>query len=388
MATDAAFIRGSALKMNAVIESTPIDAADQAQGVTLVLPGQTPKGEYILSVLLKRTYDIIPGKQCVRADSDQPLIPGDVPWGNPMNSTMRFESDFIPFKLETDVVLNGMAYAPRGTPTTSCAVAIKIADRRKDIWVIGDRTAKYVKDGSPILSEPTPFETMELRYERAYGGIDVYSDKKTSYSYPRNPLGRGFIVENTQDGIENLQLPNLEDPTDLLTPECLCIHEYSNWKEQPMPTGFGWLPKHYLPRAELAGIMPADREVEQELRKAYAAFVPAEHRNIYLNNGIRDMDFHFFNGASSGLTMPYLRGDEEIATANFGPEGIVSFHLPGDRPEIGLDIGEGVKQTNVVIHTVMIHMEQRLVDIVWRGAFLYKGPDWLVEMRKMETVIS
>jgi len=374
--------------MNAVVESTTVNTADQAQGATLVLPGQTPQGEYILSVLLKRTYDIIPGKRCVRAESDQPVIPGDVHWGNPMNSTVRFESDFVPFKLGTDVVLNGMAHAPRGIPATYCNVAIRIADRRKDIRVIGDRIAKFVKSGTPILSEPTPFKTMELRYERAYGGIDVYSDKKTSYPYPRNPLGCGFIVENTEDGFENLQIPNLEDPNDLLTPERLCIHEYPNWKGQPKPTGFGWFPKYYLPRAELAGIMPADRETEQELRKAYAALVPAEHRDTYLSNGIRDMDFHFFNGASSGLIMPYLTGDEEIATANLGPEGIVSFHLPGDMPEIGMDIGEGIMQTKVVIHTVMIHMEERQVDIVWRGAVPYKGPDWLVEMRKMETIIS
>ena len=32
-----------------------------APGLTIVLPGQTPAGEYILSVLLKRTYDIVPG---------------------------------------------------------------------------------------------------------------------------------------------------------------------------------------------------------------------------------------------------------------------------------------------------------------------------------------
>ena len=374
--------------MDVAVETVPPSESDASQGASVLLPGQSPEGEYILSVLLKRTYDIVPGRPCVRAEEDRPVIPGDVPWGNPMNSTVRFESDFVPYKPATDVVINGKAYAPKGKPTTACSVAIKIADRRKDVRVIGDRKAFFGKKTSPAFSDPVPFTTMDLRYERAYGGIDVYSDKKTSYPYPRNPLGRGFIVANTKQGIENLELPNLEDPNDLLTPDRLCVSEYSRWQDQPMPAGLGWFSKYWRPRAELAGIMPADRPVEQELRKAYSAFLPADQRSHYMKNGIRDMDFRFFNGASPGLVMPYLTGNEGIATANLAAEGIVSFSLPGDRPEIGLDIGEGVKQTKVVIHTVMIHMEERQVDIVWRGAIHYPGPEWLVEMKKLEIVVT
>lgn len=374
--------------MSAMPDSATLSHTEPSRGATIVLPGQTPKGEHILSVLLKRSYTIVPGGVCVRTESDCPLVPGDVPWGNPMNSTVRFESDFIPFKLETDVVLNGKVYAPRGVPTTSCVVAIKVANRRKDVRVIGDRVAHFVKDQMPVFTDPVPFETMELRYERAYGGIDVYSDKAMTYPYPRNLLGRGFVVANTEQGVENLALPNLEDPNDLLTPERLCIQEYANWKNQPLPAGLGWFPKTWLPRAQLAGILPADRATEQELRRAYAQLVPADQRDAYVKNSLPDMDFHFFNGASAGLAMPYLRGDEQIATANLSPEGIVMFRLPGERPRIGLDIGSGIQEPEVVIHTVMIHMEERKVDMVWRGAIPYPGRDWLPQMRKMEVVVK
>jgi hypothetical protein len=212
------------------------------------------------------------------------------------------------------------------------------------VRVIGDRKAFFGKEHVPPFSDPVPFTTMDLRYERAYGGIDVYSDKKTSYPYPRNPLGRGFIVEYTKEGIENLELPNLEDPNDLLTPDRLCVSEYSRWQDQPMPAGLGWFPKYWRPRAELAGIMPADRPVEQELRKAYSAFLPATQRPNYMKNGIRDMDFRFFNGASPGLVMPYLNGNEEIATANLAGRHRLIFpawRQAGDR--IGYRRG---RQTN------------------------------------------
>ena len=45
---------------------TPSTVPDRRVVQKVVLPGQTPQGEPILSVLIKRTYDIAPGKQCVR----------------------------------------------------------------------------------------------------------------------------------------------------------------------------------------------------------------------------------------------------------------------------------------------------------------------------------
>lgn len=353
-----------------------------------VLPGQTPEGQHILGLLLKRTYEIVPDSPCLRAKEDQPIIPGDVFWEDPMNSSIRYESDFLPFKLATDVVVNGKAYAPGGVPVTSCLVLVQVEGQRKAIQVIGDRLARFIKDGLPQFTDPVPFTTMELRYERAYGGIDIFSDKRVPYPYPRNLLGRGFAVINSEKTVENLALPNLEDPNDLLTPERLCLGDYAAWEHQPMPAGLGWFPKTWLPRAKFAGIMPADRALEQQLRQAYAQFVPSVHRNLYLNNGLPDMDFRFFNGASQGLVFPYLQGGESITTENLSVEGILRFQLPEERPGLGLDIGSGRQEPEVVLHTVMIRMDERQLDLVWRGAVPYQGPDWFPQMRKMDVFVS
>jgi hypothetical protein len=371
-----------------MLTPTAVAGPVQKPGATIVLPGQTPEGGHILAVLLKRTYAIVPGGVCARAEDDRALVPGDVPWGNPLNSSIRHESDFVPFKMGTDVVVNGTAYAPRGEPTTSCRVAVEVADRRKEILVMGDRGVRHVKGGTPVFSDPLPFESMPLRYERAYGGIDVYSDKKTTYPYPRNPLGRGFAVTNCEALIDNLELPNLEDPSAPLTPELLCIGDYAQWTKQPFPAGLGWLPKTWAPRAQLAGILPADRAIEQELRQAYAKLVPAEHRDAYVKHGLPDMDFRFFNGASRGLAMPYLTGGEQIVTENLAPEGLLAFRLPGESPKIALDIGSGPQAPAVVLHTVMIRMDERQVDLVWRGAVPYPGRDWFPQMRKLEVHVA
>lgn len=370
--------------MARAVNAVEAESRQASSGESVVLPGQSPAGEYVLSVLVKRTYDIAPDGVLGRAQKDTRLFPGDVPWTDPMNSSIRFESDYIPFKPATDVVLNGKVYAPGGL-ATECLVSLTVGEIKKQVLVVGDRVAYLAQDRGPSFTDPLPFETIELRYERAYGGIDVFSNKSVPFPYPRNLLGRGFVV--TKTSVEKIDLPNLEDPHDRLTPERLCIEEYPKWEQQPLPAGLGWFPKTWMPRARLAGILPADRQVEQQLREAYAQLVPADQRQAYLKHSLPDMDFRFFNGASPGLAVPYLQGGEEIVAENLTPEGMLAFRLPVEKPDVGLDIGFGVQTAEVAIHTVMIRMDDRQVDLVWRAAFSYPGPDWLPQMRKMEVLV-
>jgi len=301
---------------------------------------------------------------------------------------VRHESDFVPFKLATDVVLNGTVYAPDLEPTTSCVASLRVGAHSKSILVVGDRAARYNGGGAPVFTDPEPFTKMELRYERAYGGTDVYSDPRTIYPYPRNPLGRGFAVANIAASVDGLTLPNLEDPGTLLTPAGLCLHEYANWESRPLPAGFGWIAKTWLPRAALAGVMPADRAIEQELRAAYAQLLPPETRNAYVRNGLRDMDFRFFNGASAGLVLDTVAPGELIVTDNLNEAGQFYFYMPGDAPRLALDIGAGAQEPAVALHTVAIDMDELRLDVVWRGAVDYAGPEWLPQMRKMEVLVS
>ena len=362
--------------------------AGPEHGARVVLPGQSPEGEYILSVLLKRTYDIVPGAECVRAAADLPLHAGDVFRDHPMNSSLLNESDFIPFKPATDLVLNGHVYAPTGADVAWLDASLQVGERRKIVRVFGDREARWT-GGRPVFTDPVPFTSMDVSYERAYGGIDVFSDVKVPYPYPRNPLGRGFVVRNIAKTVNGLALPNIEDPYAPLDPDTLCLEDYLQWESRPMPAGFGWLLKTWYPRALLAGVMPLDRPVEQELRKAYAELIPdKDQREAYVKNGFRDMDFAFFNGASPGLVLPFLSGGERIATTNLSPGGDLEFNLPAAMPGIGLDIGDGVQEPEVVLQTVMIRMDDAQVDLVWRGAVPYRGPDWFPEMRKMDVLVE
>jgi hypothetical protein len=371
-------------------------ASVDAKPQKVLLPGQAPDGSPIYSILVKRTYDIKSdgGTQgrCERAQADRKLFPADKFYDDPMNSSVRYESDFVPYKPATDVVFNGKAYSMGGVPVQSLTAAVTVAaaggPSRKEVLVVGDRFCRWMEGGRIAATPPEPFAAMELRYESAYGGVDLYSDPKLPMAYPRNPLGKGFVIKPTPKTLKDLPLPNLEDPKARMGAGNLCIQDLRNWEKQPLPAGFGWIPKTWRPRASLAGTMPGDEKLEAELRQAYASVLPPDQKELYLKHPLPRMDFRFFNGAPPGLVFPFLAGTEKISLENLTPEGLLEFALPGERPAVRIDIGFGPQEPEAVLHTVQIHGEERQVDLVWRAHIPYPGPDWLPEMTKLELSIA
>ena len=212
--------------------------------VYTVRPGKDARGKHIFSLLLKRTYDLHPNRPCVRSEYAKAFIKSDVYYdkGDPQWACVKYESDLAPYKIATDVILIGRAYAPCGKPVTMLDAAIEVGESKKEIRVIGDRKCIY-RNAEPIFTEPVEFKEMELRYEKAYGGWDWESDPDIPFVYPRNPLGTGIAVKNIPEVIDGLVLPNLEDPDDLLTPDRIVMGEANAWNRQPLPQGFGWFQK-------------------------------------------------------------------------------------------------------------------------------------------------
>jgi hypothetical protein len=355
----------------------------------VVLPGQDPEGAPILSVLLKRSYRIVAGGAAEQLESARSLIPGDQHFGDPMNSTVASESDHVPYKLATDVVVHASAHASGGSPVTELMASVVVGSARKDLYVTGDRMVHYRSVGPPVFTEPNPFTHMPLRYELAYGGVDVRSDPTLAFAYARNHLGRGFVVRDTADAVEGMLLPNIEAPDDRLTPERLCCGHVMHWERQPLPDGFGWYSKYWQPRAGLAGVMAGDRALETYLRREFARVIPPHQRADYAKTAIRAMDFAFFNGASRSLVRPYLEPGERIAFRNLHPSGDIVGALPARWPVLSLDIGQGAAEaTRGVLQTLLIRLDALEMDLVWRAAFAYPGLDFLPRLRRLHVEIG
>ena len=113
------------------------------------------------------------------------------PVGEPGECSYRLEPEMAFVKPATDVVLVGHAHATRPR-TTSVDVELSVGPLRKRAVVTGDRHWSKGLLG-PRASDPEPFETIPLVYERAFGGWDRSRDDEAKHTYDRrNPVGVGY----------------------------------------------------------------------------------------------------------------------------------------------------------------------------------------------------
>lgn len=357
--------------------------------VFAVVPGKNDDGTSVFSVLVKRTYDIVAGGRVQPAEQTMPLIKVDVYYddGYPESSTVKFENELAAFKLATDVVLVGKAYAPGGKPRAEFQISLEVGNLKKTIQVMGDRHCVYRANRAPLVTDPVEFTEMEIRYERAYGGTYLRNDPTNMFAYPRNPMGTGFVLSNTHETVDGLALPNFEDPNDLLVPERVVLNDPYQWNGQPLPQGLGWYQRTWYPRCSFVGAVPGFVEPDMVMREEKLGLVPKKQIALARQLKLPSFDVRFNNGASIGLALPYLVGGERMRLNNLTLEGELEFTLPSERPVITLDIGLGENKLAAVLHTVCIRAEDRQLDMVWRGAHKYPGVDWLPEMKKMVATV-
>lgn len=257
-----------------------------------------------LTVIVKATFAIKTG-QSIIADEQLPVFTTDEHYGEDPLAPVRFESDMVPFKPLADVVLVGRAHAPGGRPVTKLDVTMRVGRLQKTIRVFGDRKWWFPSKLTlvPAISHPEPFVTMDLTFDRAFGGIDEVAAKYCK----ENLQGKGFIGKKSKKSVNGKPLPNLEDPNDLIR----------SWKSHPKPVGFGFFGRGGMPRLRYAGTY------DEKYEKERAPALPL------------DFSYAIFNGAHPDLQVKgYLRGDEVVELTNLSREPRMRFQLPGIYPNI------------------------------------------------------
>ena len=348
-----------------------------------------PSGDQVISVIAKRTYDINPKGALSYSEEQLELnfeegyeekdnLPGSVPVA---------ELDTIPYKLATDLVVFGKAYAPGGRKVSGLKAAVIVGKLGKVIQVFGDRKIEITPNNKLRFTEPKPFESIELTYWNAFGGIDttVLRDEPKVMlellegmpfemrpgAYPRNPVGTGYVVNEEKKMIDGRPLPNLEDPNNPLSPERVLVRKPELWWRQPMPQSFGWLHQCWYPRATFAGLVPYYPPPDHldEFPEVKQGLIPKGQSQRLADAPIEEwVDFRLLNGASPGLIMPYLKGDEKITLVGMDANGDVHIVLPGERPEILVRFGKDMLKIETHLHTVCILKEESRLFLVWRGS--------------------
>jgi hypothetical protein len=325
--------------------------------------------------LVKHTYEIKGGRAVLC--QPEPLL-FDIWSDEDLQPRFPLGSDFWVNKERTDVVICGSAFAPGGRATPSMYVSAQVGGISKRIAVFGRPEVEWA-GGRPRLGRPEPFVEMPLTYDNAYGGLDnrvpIPADVRDEYMrlvelgmqfdhpglYPRNPVGKGYLV--LPDPVPGFELPNLEDPADLLTADRLITGRPESWFRQPLPWCFVWTPGLTFPRYLHVGVdswFPSPQDVS--LPEVRRGFLPANLRQSVEHE--QKMSEGYLQEASLGMVVGTALAGQRIVLAGMHPEEPeVAFPLPA-APNIEITIeGERFVQPPLLTNLVLYPAEKRFTTV-------------------------
>lgn len=295
--------------------------------------GRVPPHRLTATCIVKGTYALKHGG-IVEPLKEQPSLCADLHEGDDPEKALVYPSDFALFKPACDLLLRGTCHARGGKPATVERVTFAVGRFEKALMVVGDRHWQPGLLGAR-LSEPAPFLTMPLSFERAFGGA----------GHPTNPFGRGFVPVEKDLVAGRHPLPNIEDPASPITVP----------SSRPAPAGFGPLPSLQASRAGKAGTY------DRKWLKQNWPFFPD------------DFDWTFFNSAPPDQRLKdFPRGDEPLRMRQIHPT-IASFEsrLPGTRPRFFVREQSGlqtqVREALLQLDTIYVDMNEQRVTLLWRG---------------------
>lgn len=360
-----------------------------------------------LAVVAKRTYSVTDDGVAVLAGKQVPLLE-TISTSEADPKLLSHDLDLVPNKLCTDVIVTGHAYGSAAERALVASVAV--ADRKKEVLVMGDRRCTLSVAGRIVLSEPEKFERMPMTFSRAYGGRDHAAEEKygnpfmhlarfvqgtgldmsmhSPFLYPKNLCGTGYLVEASRQGVERCVLPNLEDPADPLTPERLVVGKPDRWMYMPVPQGLGWVSWGWFPRLAWMGIWPDYEKLDRPIPEVQKGLLPAD----VLSRPANSLDAptspyagRIANGAPLDLQFPYLPPDATIDLSHLHPRRRRwTIRLPGERPKIWVDGRNGkLTPTDPVLQTIMIEPDLSRMTLVWRGATVAVRPYLPEELLEM-----
>ena len=303
-----------------------VPVAGASPFATWTLPFQLKPGQDALVVVVKATCDLGPdGRVTVREEADPPS--GDVHEGDDPMRTVRYPSDFVPFKPRADVLLTGHAHAPAGAPATQ--VTFRFGHRKngfeRRVVVRGER--RWMKAGVKLApTDPRPFKKVPLVYERAFGGP----------GFDRNPVGIGAGSD---------ALPQLEDPA----------RPIESPGDTAEPVCFAGVPQLWPGRWGKLGTF------DVAWKKSRWPWLPD------------DADLTLFQAAPAAQQLDHLAGDEPFELAGVHPAApVIAGRLPGVRPRCFAqktsDAGGDFHEVVLRLDTVTFDADGMRVHLVWRGA--------------------
>ena len=268
----------------------------QTSAAADVFPLLAKTGALQLVVVARQRFRVVAGRPERIPGAE--IRPVDVPWEEDSpKSSLRAPGDRFISKPGTDVIVVADAISPGERPVRDLEVGVRVGPLQKTLRVLGLR-AFFTTLGSVSLTPPQSFVRQTLRWEDAYGGMDV-SDPKQAVQEPRNPCGRGLAIR--PESLVGQPAPHVEDPQ----------HPYTGPRSRPPPAGLAPLGPHFAQRLRWAGTM------DQRWADERCPLPPA------------DFDDRFNHCAVTELTSPRPLGrGEPVECIGLNVAGPLRFALP------------------------------------------------------------
>jgi hypothetical protein len=268
----------------------------QTSAAADVFPLLAKTGALHLVVVARQRFRLVGGRPERIPGAE--IRPVDVPWEEDSpKSSLRAPGDRFISKPGTDVIVVADAVSAGERPVHELEVGVRVGPLQRTLRVLGLR-AFFASLGSVSLTPPQPFVRQTLRWEDAYGGMDV-SDPKQAVQEPRNPCGRGLAIR--PESLVGQPAPHVEDPQ----------HPYTGPRSRPPPAGLAPLGPHFAQRLRWAGTM------DQRWADERCPLPPA------------DFDDRFNHCAVQELTSPKPLGKgEPVECVGLNVGGPLRFALP------------------------------------------------------------
>lgn len=402
---------------------------------SLWLPAERADGQQVLVLVARQTLQIDADFAQLRplvpaAPADQLPVQTEPRYdeGQPPEAPVTLESDLVAEKPAVDVLLLGHAIAPQGKPAPQWPLRLQIGARAVEWLVLGPRAVVVQppkKDDKievlqpPQFGPPAPIASLPLSLRYAYGGTSWWLQPDAERALaaqvsaqlseegletpapppdqtadvndelagalpvpcPTNPYGKGYCLSLDPRVLARLQLPQLEDPVRLLTPQNL-LQRLDAPDEVPLPAATSAVPRHCLPRAALAGVLPSARPQVKAAMEAHAAQLDLQDpEQVAILAGLRQqpeppaLQAGFWNCAPPALQWPAVYPGDAVAITGMHPDGPVQFVLPHQTPLAELTWQGQTRRLAMRLDTLVLEPQRLRVSLVWRAALALDSLD-------------
>lgn len=177
----------------------------------------------------------------------------------------------------------------------------------------------------------------------------------------------------------------------------------------PIPQGLGWFSPSNYPRCLYFKSVPElpppdDTDAVEEVRRGWVvrgesarvlAEPPLIHRPDRAKLPRGGLDHRLANGASPGLAVPRLAGNERIQLRGLTRDGALDLQLPGERPAVAICFEGRPIYVDMSLHTVLVEPDAARLSLVWgarapvpRSNALREGRLEALEVRVDGAVVS